>query len=116
MRRFDALAPGREALALLPDPRRGAPHLLVALSPHLIPSMVWALEAAQLATGGILDVLRAKPLAFAYGLALRTFISDPNPDLSDTMKAVDQALKRIQGWPLALPTIPDTAPPTEDAS
>lgn len=107
MRRFDALLPGRDALVLLPDTRRGAPHLLLALSPHLIPSMVWTLEAAKLATGGIMDVLRAKPLAFAYGLALRTFLTDPSPDLSDTMKALDQALKRIQGWPLALPDLPE---------
>ncbi len=115
MRRFDALLPGRAALALLPDPRRGAPHLLLGLAPHLIPSMVWTLEAAKLATGGVMDALRAKPLAFAYGVTLRTFLTDPSPDLSETMKALDQALKQIQGWPLALPDLPNPPPSAPDA-
>ncbi len=114
MRRIDALVPGREALALLPDPRRGAPHLLVAVLPHLLPSMVWTLEAAKLATGGVMDVMRAKALGLAYGFTLRAFVADPSPDLSDTMKALDQALKRLQGWPYALPT--EAAPVSSPAA
>ena len=116
MRRIDALQPGREALALLPDPRRGAPHLLVAVTPHLLPSMVWTLEAAGLATGGMLDLLRAKALGIAYGLTLRAFVADPSPDLSDTMKALDQALKRLQGWPFALPREASPAAPEAAAT
>lgn len=114
MRRIDALQPAREALALLPDPRRGAPHLLVLLSPHLLPSMVWTLEAAGLATGGMIDLLRAKALGLAYGLTLRAFVADANPDLSDTMKALDQALKRLEGWPFALPRTGPAAPPAPE--
>jgi AcrR family transcriptional regulator len=96
MRRFDALAPHKAGIeAILRDARRDP---LAALfgAKRLMRSMGWMLEAAGIDSHGIFGRARCKGLAFVYLAALRVWLSDDSPDLSQTMAALDKGLRRAE--------------------
>lgn len=98
MRRFDALAPHKQAVGRMMrtiprDPLGG----LVA-APLLLRGMAWALEACGIATGGLRGLVRIKALAALYLRTMRTWLADESVDNATTMAALDKNLKRAARW------------------
>ncbi len=95
MRRFDALAPHKEALRSIL--RRAAldaeAGLVGACALHR--ALVAMLEAAGLSSSGLRGALRRKGLALVYLDTLRVWLNDDSPDMARTMKALDGHLRRI---------------------
>jgi AcrR family transcriptional regulator len=98
MRRFDALRPHRDALAVLGRELPGDPVAALALGAGLLRSMAWMLEAAGLATDGLRGIIAVKLTAGAYFAALRVWLRDDTPDLAPTMAALDRRLRGIERW------------------
>jgi len=98
MRRFDALAPYKGALAVLRRELPGDPPSALAAAAALMRSMRWMLEAAGIGTGGIGGAIAVKLTAAAYIAASRTWVRDESPDLARTMAALDQRLRGIERW------------------
>ncbi|HEY4252012.1 MAG TPA: TetR family transcriptional regulator [Roseomonas sp.] len=97
MRRLDAMQPHRPGiLRLLSDIRRD-PLLALFLAPHLLVSMAWMLEAAELDTALPAGAWRMPGLAAVWLAAVRAWREDDNADLGMTMAALDRALDRAEG-------------------
>lgn len=96
MRRFDALAPYREALGnIVCDQARDPLSALCGLC-RLRRSMACMLEAADLSAGGLRGLLRVKALMAAYLAALRVWLRDDSPDMARTMAALDRQLRGLE--------------------
>lgn len=96
MRRFDALAPHRDAVRGLERAALRDPVFTVAAAPALLRSMSFMLEAAGIGTGGTHGRLRVQALAFAYARMVRAWLDDADPGLARTMVAVDRELGRCE--------------------
>jgi len=98
MRRYDALRGHRAALAAIRRAATRDPLLALALGPALRRSMAAMLEAASLASDGLIGALRQNGLlAIDYAVS-RVFDRDETPDLSKTMAALDGRLKTAERW------------------
>jgi AcrR family transcriptional regulator len=96
MRRFDALASRKAAVAaVVRDLPADPPAALCALA-HLGCSMAWMLEAAGIPSAGLMGLARAKGLSFVWLNALRVWLNDDTPDLARTMAALDKGLRRAE--------------------
>lgn len=96
MRRLEALAPHREAIASLArSARRNAPLALV-LNGLAVRSQKWMLAAADISASGPRGALRAQGLAMLFSSVLSTWLRDDDPGLARTMAALDRALARGQ--------------------
>ena len=96
MRRFDALAPDRDAVrsiicASLCDPVNAVCGAFV-----LRRSMVMMLEAASISASGLPGVVRVKGLAAIYLSVLRVWLNDDSEDMARTMSALDRGLRRAE--------------------
>lgn len=98
MRRFDALQPHREALAVLRRDLPGDPLTALALGAGLLCSMRLTLEAAGIACRGIGGIVAVKLTAAAYLAAVHTWSRDESPDLAPTMATLDRRLRGIERW------------------
>jgi AcrR family transcriptional regulator len=98
MRRFDALAPYKGALAVLRRELPTDPPAALAVAHGGLRSMRWMLEAAGISTGGIGGIIAVKLTAAAYFQASRTWLNDDSPDLAPTMATLDQRLRGIERW------------------
>jgi AcrR family transcriptional regulator len=98
MRRFDALAPYKPALAVLRRELPLDPPAALAAGARLLCSMRWLLEAAGIPTGGLGGLVAVKLTAAAYVHASRRWASDDSPDLAPTMAALDQRLRAFERW------------------
>jgi AcrR family transcriptional regulator len=98
MRRFDALRPHRDALAVLGRELPGDPVAALALGAALLRSMAWMLEAADISTRGLRGAIAVKLTAGAYVAVLRVWLRDDTPDLAPTMAALDRRLRGIERW------------------
>ncbi len=96
MRRFDALAPHRDAVAAIAADLPREPPLLALFAPCYARSMACMLEAAGLSPAGVRGALRVKGLAALYLVALRIWLNDDDPDLARTMAALDRLLRRAE--------------------
>jgi AcrR family transcriptional regulator len=96
MRRFDALAPHRDALKSMLRDSLGDPAALLA-APALINSMSWMLEAAG-GGAGRARWIRAHILAGIYFSVFRVFLRDDSADLARTMAELDRRLRGAQTW------------------
>ena len=96
MRRFEALRPHKEGLAAILTACRGDPFALLCGGLRLKRSLAWTLEAAGLASHGLLGRARLKGLALVYLATLRVWLQDDSPDLSRTMAALDRQLGRAE--------------------
>ena len=96
MRRFDALAPHREAMRVLlrEVPREPGTALVAACG--LRRGMAWALEAAGVGASGLAGALRVKALGAAYLGTMRIWLDDDSEDLGRTMAALDKRLRRLE--------------------
>jgi AcrR family transcriptional regulator len=103
MRRFDLLAPHKEAIrAIFRDLSRDPAALLCALGPAQS-SAVWMLEAAGLNSSGVKGLARRTGLGLIYSDILRTWLRDDSVDFAKTMSALDRRLRQAETiwgyWP-----------------
>lgn len=96
MRRFDALAPYRPAIARIVRDQGRDPLAAVCGLARLAGSMACMLEAAGLSTTGVRGALRVKALSVAYLATLRVWLGDESQDLAATMAALDRHLGRLE--------------------
>ncbi len=97
MRRFDALGAHREGIEAILRDAGSDPLVALCGVKGVLRSMSWMLEAAGIASQGILGRARAKGLALVYLGTLRVWLSDESPDLGPTMAALDKRLRRAEG-------------------
>jgi AcrR family transcriptional regulator len=98
MRRFDALSPYKAAIDKM---SRGAlvdPLASLCGAASLQASMGWMLELGGVSAGGWRGRLRAKLLLGLYLAVLRTWLADDSADMTRTMAALDQQLRRAERW------------------
>jgi AcrR family transcriptional regulator len=98
MRRFEALAPHKDAIRSLARSARCNPGLALALNGLALRSQHWMLEAADISTGGLRGLIRTQGTACLYASAMRTWLDDDDPGLSRTMAALDRDLGRAARW------------------
>ena len=110
MRRFEALAPHKEAIRSLMRSARRNPPLAFALNGLTVQSMQWMLTAADINAAGPGGTLRAQGVALLYASALRTWVNDEDPGLARTMAVLDRELARGARWAGFLDTLCRLAP------
>ncbi|MFP6731706.1 MAG: hypothetical protein VCD50_16330 [Alphaproteobacteria bacterium] len=96
MRRFDVLAPDREALRSIIGAAVCDPVSAVCNAFTLRRSMVMMLEAASISASGLSGIIRVKGLAAIYLSVLRVWLNDDSEDMAQTMSALDRALRRAE--------------------
>ena len=96
MRRFEALAPHREALRAVRDGLRTDPLGAAAINQVAVSSMQWMLAAARIPESGPLGLARAQGLLLVLSRVFDTFLNDPDEGLARTMKALDEELRRAE--------------------
>lgn len=96
MRRLDALAPFRPAIASILGGACRDPLDALCTAPAFLRSMAWTLEAAGIGSGGVGGRLRVKGLALIYLSTLRVWIDDESPDLDRTMAHLDARLRSAE--------------------
>jgi AcrR family transcriptional regulator len=96
MRRVDALAPHRAGVLRLMDEVSRDPALGLAMTPALLNSMGWMLEAAEIDRAGALGQLRAQGLLGVWLATLRAWRRDASADLGATMAALDRAIDQAE--------------------
>jgi AcrR family transcriptional regulator len=94
MRRFDALAPHKEAIRNLARAARRDLCLAAFLDGNATRSMKWMLVAARADRPGLLGALAVKGLVLVNAEALRVWLDDDDPGLARTMAALDRSLRR----------------------
>jgi AcrR family transcriptional regulator len=109
MRRFDALAPHKEALRALASDAASDPLGALLHGPGLARSMTWMLEASRLDTGGWRGAARAHLLAAIWVSTVRVWLADDTPDMVKTMAALDRRLRNAENW-LGLAPPRETSP------
>ena len=103
MRRFDALAPYKKAVASILADIPADPIAALAEAGPFLRSMAWMLEAAGLSAAGLRGALRVKGLALVYVATLRVWLNDDSSDLARTMAALDRNLRRAESLIKLLP-------------
>jgi AcrR family transcriptional regulator len=98
MRRFDALAPHKRAIASILCDAAVNPCASFAMGPRLMRSMARTLEAAEAGHGGLIGLARAKVLTAIYLGALCVWLREDDPDLARTMAHLDRQLRRAERW------------------
>jgi AcrR family transcriptional regulator len=98
MRRFDALRPYREALAVLGRELPTDPCAALIGGARLLRSMAWMLEAAGISAEGLGGAVAVKLTTATYLATLRVWLRDDTPDLGPTMAALDRRLRGIERW------------------
>lgn len=96
MRRFDALSPHRDAVRSIVSASLRDPVSAVCGAFILRRSMQMMLEAARIGASGLPGVVRIKGLAAIYLTVLRVWLNDDSEDMSETMSALDKALRRAE--------------------
>jgi AcrR family transcriptional regulator len=115
MRRFDALAPHKEALRALARDAAADPLGALLHGPGLARSMTWMLEASRLDTGGWRGAARAHLLAAIWVSTLRVWLADDTPDMVKTMAALDRRLRNAESW-LGVTPPRETSTPAAEAA
>ncbi len=94
MRRFDALAPYREALRRISQDLRYDPASLAALNQVALNSQRFMLAAAGISTEGPLGALKLQGAVLVWANTMRTWFDDDDPTLARTMARLDRELRR----------------------
>ncbi|MBS4084079.1 MAG: TetR/AcrR family transcriptional regulator, partial [Rhizobiales bacterium] len=76
MRRFEALAPYREAIRSLYRSARTNPRLAMGLNKLAVRSQQWMLSSAGIGSSGIVGGMRAQALAGFFAKATQTWLDD----------------------------------------
>jgi AcrR family transcriptional regulator len=96
MRRFDALAPYKEALRRIFRDLQYDPLSLAALNQVSLNSMRFMLAAAGIGTEGPLGGLKLQGAVLVYSNTMRTWFEDDDPTLARTMARLDRELRRSE--------------------
>ncbi len=96
MRRFDALAPHKEAVRAILRASLCDPLAALCGACAFERSMVWMLEAARIDPAGLSGALRVKGLAGVYLATLRVWLGDDSEDMARTMAALDRRLRQAE--------------------
>ena len=96
MRRFDALAPYKEALRRIFRDLQYDPLSLAALNQVSLISMRFMLAAAGIGTEGPLGGLKLQGAVLVYSNTMRTWFEDDDPTLARTMARLDRELRRSE--------------------
>ncbi|MCW5682083.1 MAG: TetR/AcrR family transcriptional regulator [Xanthobacteraceae bacterium] len=94
MRRFEALAPYREAVRSLANSARSNPRLALGLNKLAVRSQQWMLSAAGIGSSGLVGGMRAQGLAAMFAQVTMTWLHDEDPGLARTMAALDRQLEK----------------------
>lgn len=94
MRRFDALAPYKEALRRIFQDLRYDPASLAALNQVSLNSQRFMLAAAGISTEGPLGTLKLQGAVLVWANTMRTWLDDDDPTLARTMARLDRELRR----------------------
>jgi AcrR family transcriptional regulator len=94
MRRFDALAPYKQALRRISADLRYDPVSLAALNQVGLNSQRFMLAAAGISTEGPLGALKLQGAVLVYANTMRTWLDDDDPTLARTMARLDRELRR----------------------
>jgi AcrR family transcriptional regulator len=98
MRRFEVLAPHKDAVWSLMRSAQRSPSLALALNGMALRSQHWMLTAAGIGTQGPRGVLRAQGAALLFGRVLSVWVNDDEPGLDRTMAALDRGLASAERW------------------
>ena len=98
MRRFDALAPHKEAVRKMSADGALDPLGLVLTAPSFLRSMAWMLEASGVGASGWRGALRTHLLAGIYLSVIRVWLADESADAMKTMAALDRRLRAAESW------------------
>jgi len=96
MRRFDALADHRSAMGSISRSLSRDPVTTACLGGRFLKSMALSLQAAGVSSEGCSGSLKAKALAAIQLNAFRVWLSDEDPGLAQTMKALDKGLSQAE--------------------
>jgi AcrR family transcriptional regulator len=96
IRRFEVMAPHREAVRSLLRSVSRNPGLGFAVNGLAVRSQAWMLTAANIDAAGTRGAIRAQGLAMLFGSVLRTWVDDEDDGHAKTMAALDRALGRGQ--------------------
>lgn len=96
MRRFEAMAPHRQALRAILRGSCSDPWAMLCGGRRFLKSMALTLETAGLSSTGLTGLARIEGLTVVYLYTLRRFLDDDSADLSRTMAALDKALRRAE--------------------
>ncbi len=122
MRRIDALQRHRAGVLALLRALPGDPATALLLALATRRSMRWMLEAAGISTRGTRGELRVKGLLAVWLWTIRAWRADDTEDLSATMAALDNALRRAEsaagwlGWRPRPAEEPPEVPPPETSA
>lgn len=98
MARFDAAEDHKPAIRRVAEAARSDPALIAFFLVTAPLSIARIAAAAGVDTGGWLGPLRVKGLTLLTVQVSRTWLDDEDPDLGETMKALDGALERAERW------------------
>lgn len=93
MRRFEALAPYKRAVASIVRDGAADPVFALCTGPRLMRSMAWCLEAAGIGSAGFVGRIRTKGLAAIYSSATVVWLRDDSEDMGRTMAHLDRRLR-----------------------
>ena len=96
MRRFEALAPHREAIRSLYRSARTNPQLAMGINKLAVRSHQWMLSAAGVGSSGMIGGMRAQALAGFFARATQTWLDDEDPGLARTMASLDRQLETAE--------------------
>src|SRR5919107_4336616 len=94
MRRFDALAPYKEALRRISQDLQYDLGSLAALNQVALNSQRFMLAAAGISTEGPLGNLKLQGAVLVYANTMRTWLEDDDPAQAKTMARLDRELRR----------------------
>lgn len=94
MRRFDAMAPYKDALRRIMRDLQYDPLSLAALNQVGLNSMRFMLAAAGIDTEGPLGTLKLQGAVLVFSNTMRTWLDDDDPTLARTMARLDRELRR----------------------
>ncbi|MCG8440186.1 MAG: hypothetical protein MI723_00105, partial [Caulobacterales bacterium] len=96
--RFDAMEPHRAGLAPILSSARRDPLLAARLHRARLRTARWLLEIAGVDSSGGAGMARTHGFAVILARVTREWLRDEAGDLSRTMRALDRALRSVEGW------------------
>jgi AcrR family transcriptional regulator len=98
MRRFEAMTPRKEAIRAIMRDSAADPAVGFCAGLRLLRTCRLMLEAAAVPTSGLRGTLRVQGMTAVYLCTFRAWLRDETEDLSETMAALDKALRRAEGF------------------
>jgi len=100
MLRFDTMAPYKSGIANVAQAALADPRNVIEGSWALARSMRETLSMAGLSTSGPLGMIRVKAMMIIFLDVFRVWIDDQNPDLSATLRRLDERLNQAESLAL----------------